>query len=213
MKINHWSNKEQLESIVKNSKTWSECLKKLNLSRRTGNRERLKKYIELYEINDAHITNKVWDDVDNLTYAVSVSKSSSQVLKSLGLKTNSGNFDTLNKYLRVYKIGIEHFDRKEIFLNNLENHRKKILLKPENVLIEESLCRQANLRLLIKREKLLKYECVCGISGLWQGKEINLQLDHINGINNDNRIENLRYLCPNCHSQTLSFSGRNRKKL
>ena len=65
MKINHWSNKEQLESIVKNSKTWSDCLKKLNLSRRTANRERLKKYIELYKINDSHITNKVWDEVEN----------------------------------------------------------------------------------------------------------------------------------------------------
>lgn len=211
MKINHWSNKEQLESIVKNSKTWSDCLKKLNLSRRTANRERLKKYIELYKINDSHITNKVWDEVEKLSYIVSVSKSFSEVIRALDLKTNSGNFDTLNKYLRVYKIGIEHFDRKETFLNNLDNYRKKVLLKSEDVLIENSVCRQANLRTLIKREKLLKYECVCGISGLWQGKEINLQLDHINGINNDNRRENLRYLFPNCHSQTSTFSGKNRK--
>ena len=53
-----------------------------------------------------------------------------------------------------------------------------------------------------------EYKCeICGISE-WQGKELSLQLDHINGINNDNRIENLRLLCPNCHSQTETFSGR-----
>lgn len=52
-------------------------------------------------------------------------------------------------------------------------------------------------------------EC-CGNDGEWLGKKISLQLDHINGINNDNRIENLRFLCPNCHSQTDTFGGKNK---
>lgn len=43
-------------------------------------------------------------------------------------------------------------------------------------------------------------------------KKITLQLDHINGINNDNRVENLRFLCPNCHSQTSTYTGKNTKK-
>ena len=47
---------------------------------------------------------------------------------------------------------------------------------------------------------------------LWNGIPLVLQLDHINGINNDNRIENLRFLCPNCHSQTTTFSGKHAKK-
>lgn len=59
----------------------------------------------------------------------------------------------------------------------------------------------------------IKYQCDiidCKLS-TWYGKELNLQLDHINGINNDNRLANLRLLCPNCHSQTETFCGANKK--
>jgi 5-methylcytosine-specific restriction endonuclease McrA len=62
----------------------------------------------------------------------------------------------------------------------------------------------------IVKDNLLKYCCVkCGIDS-WQGETIVLDLDHINGDNTDNRLENLRYLCPNCHSQTDTYKGRNK---
>lgn len=58
--------------------------------------------------------------------------------------------------------------------------------------------------------RLTGYACdCCGISD-WNGKEITLQVDHINGLANDNRLENLRLICPNCHSQSNTFSGRNK---
>lgn len=60
-------------------------------------------------------------------------------------------------------------------------------------------------------EGILRDECYeCGISR-WLGTKLTLQLDHINGINDDNRIDNLRMLCPNCHSQTETFSGKNNR--
>ena len=64
------------------------------------------------------------------------------------------------------------------------------------------------LRKVLARVNGYVCEC-CGISE-WNGKEITLQVDHINGLANDNSIENLRLICPNCHSQSDTFSGRNK---
>lgn len=64
------------------------------------------------------------------------------------------------------------------------------------------------LRKVLARLNGYACEC-CGISE-WNGKEITLQVDHINGLANDNSIENLRLICPNCHSQSDTFSGRNK---
>jgi len=58
------------------------------------------------------------------------------------------------------------------------------------------------------REKVLEYKCVsCGLFE-WQGKEISLHLDHIDGNNHNHKLENLRLLCPNCHSQTDTWCGK-----
>jgi len=69
------------------------------------------------------------------------------------------------------------------------------------------------LRELLIKEELLENKCSeCGLYPEWNNKPLTLQLDHIDGIKLNNKIENLRILCPNCHTQTLTYGGRNMKK-
>lgn len=76
----------------------------------------------------------------------------------------------------------------------------------------EELKSRASVRRRIIKEELLPYKCsICGISK-WYGKSLSLNLDHINGIANDHRLENLRWICPNCDSQSSTFAGRNVKR-
>lgn len=82
---------------------------------------------------------------------------------------------------------------------------------PIAVMIRQKMPRGSIKRRLLELG-LLRDECSrCGITE-WRGKPLAIHLDHINGVKNDNRIENLRMLCPNCHSQTPTFSGRNLRR-
>lgn len=88
------------------------------------------------------------------------------------------------------------------------NHHPRI--STSDILVENSKYKDATKikkRLLKEGIKENKCEC-CGLTE-WQGKPISLQIHHINGVHNDNRIENIQILCPNCHSQTDTYSGRN----
>jgi len=203
-----WESKEQIENIVKTSKTWTECLRKLNLGNQTRNKERLKKYINLYEIEHNHIHSSVWKNEKNLRDVVAKSFCKSDILRSMNLAIHSGNFDTLNKYVKKYNISISHFNddsAKEKKANALKESQEKRKLKHEEIFIENSACNRTSIRKIVKKFSLLEYKCAFGHEAIWEGKELVLHLDHINGIPSDNRIENLRYLCPNCHSQTTTY--------
>lgn len=83
-----------------------------------------------------------------------------------------------------------------------------------DILVEGSYYNIFNLKKRLFEANLLKNECSwCGNPGTWNGNELTLHLDHINGINNDNRIDNLRILCPICHALTDTFRGRNKKHI
>lgn len=133
---------------------------------------------------------------------VKESSSYKEVLSKIGYRTFGGrNTDTLKDRLQKYEIDVSHFCA-----------QKGIKRTKENVFCENSTASQATLRKWFVKEQFVTYKCsCCGISE-WQGKELSLQLDHINGDNHDNRLENLRWLCPNCHSQTNTFCGRATKK-
>lgn len=83
----------------------------------------------------------------------------------------------------------------------------------EEILVEDSTYTNINrLKIRLVNEGHLKYKCNnCKNEGKWLGETLSLQLDHINGEPSDHRIENLRFLCSNCHSQTSTYCGRNNK--
>jgi hypothetical protein len=75
--------------------------------------------------------------------------------------------------------------------------------------LEDYATRSSVRKRIIKEGLILPVCSECNISE-WNGKKLSLHLDHINGENGDNRIENLRFLCPNCHSQTSTYAGKNK---
>ena len=80
---------------------------------------------------------------------------------------------------------------------------------PKRIVKLEDYATRASVRNRILKEGLLEYECnECNIKD-YNGKPLSLELDHINGKGHDHRLENLRWLCPNCHSQTKTFRGKN----
>lgn len=85
-------------------------------------------------------------------------------------------------------------------------------LSNEQIFIEHSTLARHHVKKRIIDQKLVAYKCEsCGNEGEWNGNPLVLQLEHKNGISNDNRIENLGFLCPNCHTQTKTYAAKNRK--
>lgn len=146
-----------------------------------------------------------WSDEEYIKKLCNESYSYSEICNKLELIPQS-NIRTLKKYILKYDINIDHF---EPYKNRKNNPIKKQELM--DILIEHSTYHRWHLKNRLILEGILINECSeCKISGFWNNKELKLHLDHINGCNTDNRLINLRLLCPNCHSQTDTYGGKNK---
>lgn len=152
-------------------------------------------------------------DVESLRIAVERSVSWRQVHKELGLSTSGSSYKGLQRTARENGIDTSHFtgqawDRKEKY-KEYENWGGR---KPlDQVLVKESDFSSAKLKKRLLDARYLENICVeCGLGSEWNNKPLTLQLDHVNGDSRDNRIENLRILCPNCHTQTPTYGAKNR---
>lgn len=140
---------------------------------------------------------------EEFEFIVQNSTSYTDCLKNLGYNSKSG--DTIKK-LRV-KIQNENID-----ISHFEIISKKLPIKrcEENIFIENSTADQKTLRNWYLKGEYTPYICsICGQEPFWNGKEMTLILDHINGYHKDDRLENLRWVCPNCNQQLETTGGRN----
>ena len=129
------------------------------------------------------------------------------VLKYFGFDNIGRNHHIVKERISELNIDTSHFNP---FIRNKD---KKHLIPIEEMLVENYNRSVSHLRNRIMKIGFLGHICnICGIGNYWNNKILVLQLDHINGIRTDNRIENLRVLCPNCHTQTDTFAGKNNKK-
>jgi endogenous inhibitor of DNA gyrase (YacG/DUF329 family) len=148
-------------------------------------------------------TSPIWDcPTDQFRELVSKAKSISEVLRFFGLQNHGSNSETLKTRLTQEKIEYGHL------LNHSQTGiRSKIPLS--QILVQGSTYARGHLKKRLLNEGLLKNECtLCGALPIWQDRPLVLILDHINGVNNDNRLTNLRLVCPNCNSQLPTFAGR-----
>ena len=144
---------------------------------------------------------------EELELIISQSTSYKDFARKIGYSANcSGTtLKTIKKKCLEHSLDTSHF-------TSIQNS-DKVERSVDNVFIENSTACQRTLRDWYKKGEYSAYECaICHQEPVWQNQPLTLILDHINGINTDDRLENLRWVCPNCNSQLLTTGSRNPQK-
>lgn len=156
-------------------------------------------------------TSKVWGiPLAELKKIVANAQSVSEVLRCCGLINKGHNYKTLKQRLDEEKIDYSHIPKGIGWRKGKKGSLQKT--RPlEDYLIENGkYTDRAQIKKRLIQEEVIPYKCtICDQPPMWQGNPLTLVLDHINGVSTDHRLENLRFLCPHCDSQQLTFAGRN----
>jgi len=132
-----------------------------------------------------------------------------EVCRKVGL-CETGQGHTKMK-VKISHLGVDtsHFGTQHPRTLGLKGYQQSL----QSLLVEGSIAQSNKLKQRLLKEGILAEECSqCYCLPVWLGKPLTLQLDHISGDSTDNRLGNLRLLCPNCHSQTVNYAGRNKSR-
>lgn len=211
--------KAELEEAVRSSATIAETLGRIGLVPRGGNYDNLRKHCREWGIDMSHLEpsqnpRSRWDGYDRVTdeeiaAAVRASRSYAQALRTLGAPTAGGCYAWLKRAIERLGLDTGHMRGQGWAAGFNFPDRRSSRIPLDEVLVEGRFSQTSRIRERLVEEGLKPRRCErCGLTG-WQGQPIPLELDHINGRRDDNRLENLRLLCPNCHALTPTYRGRN----
>ena len=152
--------------------------------------------------------------IEQLTAAVKNNYSMRATIQELGLIPTGGNYKSIKSYIKSLVLDNSHWTGQGHLKGKSHWWGKRT---PD----DEIFCRDSTylgtgnaIKKRLVENHGFNYCCSatdCELS-TWRGKSLALHLDHINGVRDDNRVDNLRLLCPNCHSQTPTYAGKNKKK-
>ncbi|MEU7646614.1 HNH endonuclease signature motif containing protein [Streptomyces huasconensis] len=177
----------------------------------------VKKKLDQFGIDTSHFTRRRAKATDallpreELARAVAESRSLAAVMRALGLPPFGGAGRTRAlRSIEAYGLSTAHFVGQGHNAGRSGANRKSAA--DVLVLLGSDACRTRTvlLRRALDEVGAPRVCGACGLGEIWRGKRLVLEIDHINGDRLDNRRENLRYLCPSCHSQTRTFSNRRR---
>ena len=210
---------EEAREAISRSRSWADALRYLGLAPYGKNFTTIRKWALEWRLDVSHLpaykprSSAASFSEQELRHAIANARSWSETLRNMGRCPTGNNWRTIKKYAAEWQIDTDHFDPHAAANEALRKGAKKA--KPlDEILVENSTYSRTALKRRLYEEGLKEPICeLCGQGENWRGLRISLILDHINGIRNDNRIENLRIVCPNCAAGLATHCGRAKEKL